>query len=91
MPATWAEYLEAASEHLRASRRAVEHGGPSPEPPAHPAVPLPDGLQPHALRLALAYDQLALEVATRMADIESRHTRPRVEALSTPSYVDQMA
>ncbi len=39
---TWADYLEAASEHLRAARRAVEQGTASPEPPGHPPGSLPD-------------------------------------------------
>jgi hypothetical protein len=88
---TWADYLEAASEHLRAARRAVEQGAASPDPPRHPAGTLPDELQPEVRRLALAYDQLALEVATRMADMQCHLTPPRVEAQSLPHYVDQMA
>jgi hypothetical protein len=88
---SWAEYLEAATEHLRATRRAVELGAASPEPPAHPAEPLPGELQPQARRLALAYDQLALEVATRMTEIEGRLAPRRVEAPAIAYYVDQMA
>jgi hypothetical protein len=88
---SWADYLDAATEHLRATRRAVELGAPSPEPPAQPAEPLPDELQSRARRLALAYDQLALEVATRMTEIECRLATPRVEAPPIAYYVDQMA
>ncbi len=88
---TWPDYLEAAAEHLRAARRAVEQGTASPEPPGHPAGALPDELQPQARRLALAYDQLALEVATRMADMQCHLAPPRVESRSVPHYVDQMA
>jgi hypothetical protein len=89
--ASWADYLADASEHLRASRRAVEEGVTSPDPPTHPAGPLPQDLEPQARRLALAYDQLALEVATRMTDIECRLATPRVEAPTQPHYVDQKA
>ncbi len=88
---SWAEYLEAASAHLQASRRAVEQATASPEPPPHPAEPLPDELQSQARRLAVAYDQLALEVATRLTDIESRLAPRRVEAPSLPHYIDQRA
>ncbi len=87
----WTEYLEAASEHLRATRRAVEQGAASPEPPGHPAGVLPDDLEPQVRRLALAYDQLALEVATRMADVQCHLAARRVEAPSVPHYVDRMA
>jgi len=88
---SWSEYLEAATEHLRATRRAVELGAASPEPPAHPEEPLPDELQSQARRLALAYDQLALEVATRMTEIERRLAPRRMEAPPIAYYVDQMA
>lgn len=88
---TWSEYLEAASAHLRAARRAVEQGTASPEPPGPPAGVLPDDLQPQVRRLALAYDQLALEVATRMADVQHHLAPRRAEARSRPHYVDQRA
>jgi flagellin-specific chaperone FliS len=68
---TWAEYLPAATEHLRATRLAIELGTPSPEPPAPPAGPVPDGLQAKVRQLVVGYDQLALEVDTRMTDMES--------------------
>ncbi len=88
---TWTEYLEAATDHLERSRRAIEQGAVSPDPPGRPAGPLPDELQPRVRWLALAYDQLALEVATRMADLDSRLTAPRIEAPSPAYYVDQRA
>lgn len=88
---SWTEYLEAASMHLRAARRALERGTASPEPPGHPAGVLPEELQPQARRLALAFDQLALEVATRMADMTCHLAAPRVEVPSLPYYVDQRA
>ena len=88
---TWADYLEAASAHLRAARRAVEHGHAAPEPPGHPVGPLPGEFAPQAQRLALAYDQLALEVATRMADMTCHLPPPRTEPPSLPHYVDQRA
>jgi hypothetical protein len=89
---SWPEYLEAAAEHLHATRQAVEHGATSPEPPAHPVGPLPEELAPRAQRLALAYDQLALEVSTHMAQIECRLAPPpRAETPPDPHYVDQRA
>lgn len=88
---TWTDFLEAAADHLRASRQAVEQGAVSPDPPGHPDGPLPDELQPQVRRMALAYDQLALEVATRMADLDVRLTPPRVEPPSPAYYVDRRA
>ncbi|HTU38421.1 MAG TPA: hypothetical protein VMF35_10400 [Acidimicrobiales bacterium] len=88
---SWTEYLAAASEHLAASRRAVEQGAASPDPPAHPAGPLPEELASQAQRLADAFDQLALEVATRMTDIELHLGPRRVDVPAGPYYVDQMA
>jgi flagellin-specific chaperone FliS len=68
---TWAEYLPAATEHLRATRLAIELGAPSPEPPAPPAGPVPVDLQAKVRQLVVGYDQLALEVDTRMTEMES--------------------
>jgi flagellin-specific chaperone FliS len=68
---TWTEYLEAATEHLRATRLAIELGAPSPEPPAPPAGPVPIELEPKVRQLVVGYDQLALEVDTRRTDMES--------------------
>ena len=87
----WPEYLDAAAAHLREARRAVEQGAVSPDPPAHPAGPLPDELQPQVRWLALAYDQLALEVSTRLAGMDTRLGAPRLEAPSPAYYVDQRA
>ncbi|HXZ61616.1 MAG TPA: hypothetical protein VEG62_02660 [Acidimicrobiales bacterium] len=91
MAGEWAEYLEAATAHLHATRRAVERGAPSPPEPARPAGPLPDGLRPEAQRLSMAYDQLALEAATRLAEIGARLTGPRRAAAPPPQFVDHRA
>jgi len=88
---TWAEYLEAASAHLHASRRAVEQGAVTPDPPDHPAGPPPDGFEPRLRRLAVAYDQLTTEVVTRMADLGWRPMPPRAELPSPAYYIDQRA
>jgi hypothetical protein len=88
---TWTDYLEAASEHLRATRLSVELGRASPEPPEPPEGSVPDELSPRVRRLVLAYDQLALEVATRLEDMTGHLAPPRVEPPSLPHYVDRKA
>src|SRR5208283_1520514 len=69
-PHEWADYLEAASEHLRLTRLAVEAGCPGPPGAARPTEPLPDELRDRVQLLAMGYDQLALEVSTRMTQIQ---------------------
>jgi hypothetical protein len=87
----WADYLEAVGAHLHQARRAVEEGRTSPDPPPRPTGTPPDALQPRARRLALAYDQLALEVATRLAGLEVRVTPRRPESPAPAYYVDRKA
>jgi hypothetical protein len=90
-PSQWADYLEAASEHLRLTRLAVEAGASGPPGPVRPTEPLPDDLRDRVLVLASAYDQLALEVSTRMSDIQ-RYRRARVlRAPPTSHFVDRRA
>jgi hypothetical protein len=71
---TWDEYLAEATVHLAASRRATELGLTAPDPPRRPEGHLPDHRREAAARLAVGYDQLAVEVATRMASIEQRRS-----------------
>ncbi len=85
----WAEYLAAVSEHLWISRRAVEEGAAIPSPPSHPAGPVPDELGDQVHRLAVAYDQFALEVTTRMVDIGRCLRARRATTLLHPQFVDR--
>ena len=89
--APWADYLAALSEHLLLSRRAVEAGAAAPTPPPHPSEPMPGELGDQAHRLAIAYDQLALEVATRMDDIGAHLPGARAGTLPRPQFVDRKA
>ena len=85
----WAEYLAAVSDHLRTARRAVEDGEASPAPPPHPAGPVPDELGDQVRRLAVAYDQLVLEVMTRLQDIGPCLRGRRPATLPRPQFVDR--
>jgi len=87
----WADYLAALSEHLRVSRRAVEEGAVVPPPPPQPSVPMPGELGDQAHRLAIAYDQLALEVTTRLDDIGAHLPGVRAGTLPRPQFVDRKA
>ncbi len=88
-PDQWADYLEAACDHLRQSRLAVEAGCPGPPGPPRPAAPLPDDLRGRVQVLAAGYDQLALEVATRLSDMQ-RYRRSHVPPAPRAShFVDQ--
>jgi hypothetical protein len=84
-PDSWTDYLDAACEHLRRSRQAVEVGEPGPPGPARPATPLPDELRGRVQLLASGYDQLALEVATRLADMQ-RFRRSYVQPVRRASH-----
>jgi hypothetical protein len=69
---TWDEYLADASAHLAALRRAAERGVEPPGPLDHPVGPIPVERQAEAQRLAVGYDQLAVEVVSLMSMIEQR-------------------
>ena len=85
----WAEYLEAACEHLRQSRRAVEAGRAGPPGPPRPIDPLPEEFRSRVQLLAAGYDQLALEVSTRMSEMQ-RYRRGHVpQAPPASHFVDQ--
>ena len=88
-PDQWAEYLEAACEHLRQSRLALEAGCASPPGPPRPTAAPPDELRGRVQLLAAGYDQLALEVSTRMSDLQ-RYRRSHVPQTPPAShFVDQ--
>ena len=69
---TWDEYLAEASAHLAALRKAAEQGAAPPAPPERPEDPIPHDRQAKAQRLAVGYDQLAVEVVSMMRSIEQR-------------------
>lgn len=88
-PDEWADYLEAASAHLRRTRLAVEAGCAGPPGPVRPTEPLPDELRDRVQLLALGYDQLALEVSTRMSEIQRCRRGPAPQAPPSSHFVDQ--
>jgi hypothetical protein len=71
-PPTWDEYLAEASAHLAAVRASSELGASPPNPPARPEGPPPEDRLDQVRSLAMGYDQLALEVLTRMQVIDQR-------------------
>jgi hypothetical protein len=85
----WAEYLEAACEHLRQTRRAVEAGCAGPPGPPRPTDPLPDELRGRVQLLAAGYDQLALEVSTHMSRIQRYRRNPAPPTPPASHFVDQ--
>ncbi len=84
-PDQWVDYLEAACEHLRQTRLAVEAGRPGPAGPARPTAPPPEELRGRIQILAAGYDQLALEVSTRMSEVQ-RFRRSHVFHASPASH-----
>lgn len=90
-PDLWADYLDAACEHLRQTRLAVEAGCPGPPGPARPAAPLPPELRARVQVLAAGYDQLALEVSTRMSMLQRSRRSPTLPAPPTSRFVDRPA
>jgi hypothetical protein len=85
----WVEYLDAACEHLRRTREAVERGDAGPSGPARPTTPLPDELRTRVQVLASGYDQLALEVATRLSSLRRYRRSQAQSAPRTSHFVDQ--
>jgi hypothetical protein len=71
---TWDEYLEQATLHLVALRRAAELGLSAPAPPPRPEGHVPDHRRAAAERLAVGYDQLAVEVTMRLSGLEQRRS-----------------
>jgi hypothetical protein len=88
-PDQWADYLEAACEHLRQARLAVEAGCAAPPGPPRPSAVLPDELRGRVQLLAAGYDQLALEVSTHMSEMQ-RYRRSHLPPMPPAShFVDQ--
>ena len=77
-PPTWDEYLAEASAHLAAVRASSDLGMAPPTPPARPEGPPPDECIDQVRHLAMGYDQLTLELLTRME--EMGHRRPISQA-----------
>lgn len=93
-PPTWDEYFAAATAHLEAARVLSEQGAPPPPPPERPLGAMPQGHRARARALALGYDQLALELITRMVAITqyrsvSRMTSPHRES-GRARYLDAL-
>jgi hypothetical protein len=89
---TWDEYLAEASAHLMALRALSEVGAPPPTPPERPVDPMPDECREQVRHLAIGYDQLALELITRMEAMDQRRpvsqSRNPHQELLPPRYVD---
>jgi hypothetical protein len=85
----WADYLEAACEHLRRTRLAVEAGHPGPDGPPRPSGPPPEELRSRVQLLAAGYDQLALEVATHLSVMQRYRRTHAAPAPPTSHFVDQ--
>jgi hypothetical protein len=85
----WADYLEAACEHLRQARLAVEAGCAAPSGPPRPDSSLPDEMRGRVQFLAAGYDQLALEVSTRMAEMQRYRRKHIPPAPPASHFVDQ--
>jgi hypothetical protein len=85
----WADYLEAACDHLRLTRLAVEAGHPGPPGPPRPAGPLPEDMRSRVQVLAAGYDQLALEVATRLSVLQRFRRTQSPAAPPASHFVDQ--
>jgi hypothetical protein len=88
-PDQWPDYLEAACEHLRQARLAVEAGSAAPPGPPRPVSPLPDELRGRVQLLAAGYDQLALEVSTRMSQMQRYRRKHAAPAPPASHFVDQ--
>jgi hypothetical protein len=85
----WSDYLEAACEHLRQTREAMERGEPGPPGPARPTTPPPEDVRSRVQVLASGYDQLALEVSTRLSSLQ-RYRRSQAQSAPRASqFVDQ--
>jgi hypothetical protein len=71
---TWDEYLAQATVHLADLRRAAEYGLSPPPAPERPPGPMPEERRAAAQRVAMGYDQLAVEVTNRMSTMAQRRT-----------------
>ena len=89
---TWPEYLAEATAHLAAVRALSELGAPPPSPPQRPVDPMPEECREQVRHLALGYDQLAVELVTRMEALGQRRriAQPRSphQELMPAQYID---
>jgi hypothetical protein len=88
-PDEWVDYLEEACEHLRRSRLAVEAGSPGSPGPMRPTGPAPEEVRGRVQILAAGYDQLALEVASRLSEIQRSRRVHVPQTPPTSHFVDQ--
>ena len=88
---TWPEYLADAERHLAESRAAVASGMAIPASPVRPVDPIPDELRSDARMLAIGYDQLAVEVTTRMHQIVQHRTTRSLAPGPQAHFVDRHA
>jgi len=76
---------------LTALRLAAEQGEEPPTPPPHPVGPIPVERRAEAQRLAVGYDQLAVEVVSLMSMIDQRRFSSRRnphQEQGPPRYID---
>jgi len=85
---TWTEYLAEATLHLSNLRASSELGLAPSSPPLRPVDPMPPEHREEVALLALGYDQLALEIVTRMQTMEPHRPGP---ALNNPHQERQPA
>jgi hypothetical protein len=69
---TWDEYLAAATAHLDAVRAVSERGAAPPSAPVRPVDPMPEECRERVRFLAMGYDQLAVELVTRLEIVAQR-------------------
>jgi hypothetical protein len=86
----WAEYLSEVAAHLSASRAAIEMGSIVPPSPEAPSEPMGEEFQSQAQLLAAGYDQLALEVSTRMSDIQRHRRATQLSVRPNAQFFDQL-
>lgn len=91
-PPTWDEYLAEATAHLARVRALSEVGAPPPDPPERPVDPMPEECREQVRHLAMGYDQLALEMVTRMETMVQRRpisqSRNPHQELMPARYID---
>jgi hypothetical protein len=91
-PPTWDEYLAEATAHLAMVRALSEVGAPPPNPPVRPVDPMPEECRDQVRHLAMGYDQLSLELITRMELMSQRRpisqSRSPHQELVPARYID---
>ncbi len=88
MAPTWDEYLDDVATYLSAVRWAADVGtGVAPDAPVRPDELLPERCRDEAAKLSVACDQLANELAARVAAARGRALpgRPRPHEVIRPA------